>query len=78
MNETVGINEIAAKLGLKPTEVREWHEYRTFGFPEPAGHKSGTPYWDFEDIKDWLAKNGDVYREEVLREEASRRRQREK
>ncbi len=62
MNETVGIKEIAAKLGLKPTEVREWHEIGYLGFPEPAGNKSGSPYWDFEDIKDWLTKLGNTYR----------------
>jgi predicted DNA-binding transcriptional regulator AlpA len=61
----VNINEIASRLGLEPAEIRVWRESRFRDeFPEPAKYESGTPYWDFEDIKDWLTKRGDVYREE--------------
>ncbi len=42
MSKTVGINEIAAKLGLKPSVVGEWYEIGYLMFPEPAGHESGT------------------------------------
>ena len=64
MSKTVGINEIAAKLGLKPSVVREWYEIGYLMFPEPAGHESGTPYWHFEDIKDWLTDRGIAYLED--------------
>ncbi len=56
MDKTVGVNEIAAKLSVKPATVHEWRKLEHLMFPEPAGHKSGTPYWYLDDIKDWLTK----------------------
>lgn len=56
----VGLKEIADRLGVKRQTANVWHFRKLL--PEPRWVVSGSPAWDWQEVKDWARQTGRLSR----------------